>query len=336
MSYLEIRNITKKFGSFTALNNVNFSLEKSEFICLLGPSGCGKTTLLRIIAGLDEPDSGQVFINGKEITHLHTSKRNFGIVFQSYALFPNMTAIENISYGLRNRKISKSEINNRTKDLLALVNLDHAKNKYPSQLSGGEQQRVALSRALALSPDFLLLDEPLSALDAKVRARLRREIRETQKKLKIPTIMVTHDQEEALTMADRIVVMNKGEIMQIDNPQMIYECPVNPFVADFIGDINFIKDDNSRLNAIRPENISLKDTTGLEAKIQHSEYRGSYYRLTLHLIHNNQKVAVNIPSNKKTNLLNNEMSVFISLPKNKVITYETDYSEKALQAVPMG
>ena len=321
MSYLKIENITKKFGSFTALSDVSFELKEGEFLCLLGPSGCGKTTLLRIIAGLEEPNSGKVFLNGKDITYQHPSKRNFGIVFQSYALFPNMTAYENIAFGLKNKKSSKMDIKSRIDSLFSLVNLNHVKSKYPSQLSGGEQQRVALARALALNPDFLLLDEPLSALDAKVRNRLRREIRETQEKLNITTIMVTHDQEEALTMADRIVVMNEGKIMQIDTPQSIYEMPANPFVADFIGDINFIKE-NSSLNAIRPENIRIDESSGIEATISHKEFRGAF---------NSQMIKVDVPSSTKINLPDIEGKIFIGLPAEKLINYteqENDYTNK--------
>ncbi len=321
MSYLKMKNITKKVGNFTALSDINFELKEGEFLCLLGPSGCGKTTLLRIIAGLEEPDSGKVFLNGNDITNLHPSSRNFGIVFQSYALFPNMTAYENIAFGLKNKKNGKVDIKARIGSLLSLVNLTHVKSKYPSQLSGGEQQRVALARALALDPGFLLLDEPLSALDAKVRNRLRREIRETQEKLNITTIMVTHDQEEALTMADRIVVMNEGRIMQIDTPQAIYEFPANPFVADFIGDINFIEKD-STINAIRPENINIGKNGGIEAVLRHKEFRGAFYRLTLCLKENNQMVKVDIPSSGRLNLPDNEGKIFLELPTEKLINYK--------------
>ncbi len=321
MSYLQIKNIRKTFGNFVALDNINFELKKGEFLCLLGPSGCGKTTLLRIIAGLEEPDSGSIFLNGKDITNLHPSKRNFGIVFQSYALFPNMTAYENIAFGLKNKKNGKINLKDQINRLLSLVNLNHVKSKYPSQLSGGEQQRVALARALAVNPNFLLLDEPLSALDAKVRNKLRRDIRETQEKLNITTIMVTHDQEEALTMADRIVVMNKGKIMQIDTPQTIYEFPANPFVADFIGDINFILE-NSTINAIRPENIYINYNNGIEAVLLHKEFRGAFYRLTLSLKDNNQLVKVDVPSNNNMVLPEVKEKVFIKLPNEKLISYK--------------
>ncbi len=320
MSYLEIKKISKKFGSFTALSDINFELKEGEFLCLLGPSGCGKTTLLRIIAGLEEPDSGSVILNGKDITYLHPSLRNFGIVFQSYALFPNMNVYENISFGLKNKKFAKAYVKNRVEELISLVKLNHVKFKYPFQISGGEQQRVALARALALNPNFLLLDEPLSALDAKVRNKLREEIKETQKKLRITTIMVTHDQEEALTMADRVVVMNKGRIMQIDTPLSVYEMPADPFVADFIGEINFIKE-NSHIIAIRPENIRFGQEKGLEAELINREFRGAFYRLTFLLKNNNQFIKVDVPSNKKIDFENQLKKFYIELPSEKTISY---------------
>jgi len=237
--YLSIQGITKTFGSFSALDRVSIDIRKNEFVCLLGPSGCGKTTLLRVIAGLEQPSSGAVFVNGKDLTRLPPAKRNFGMVFQSYALFPNLTAIQNIAYGLKGKGFARAEIREKAAAAIAQVDLAHVADRYPSQLSGGQQQRIALARAVVLEPDFLLLDEPLSALDAKVRNRLRRELRELQESLGITTIMVTHDQDEALTMSDRIVVMNRGEIMQIGTPTEVYETPNSPFVADFIGAINF-------------------------------------------------------------------------------------------------
>ncbi|MDR0315120.1 MAG: ATP-binding cassette domain-containing protein, partial [Oscillospiraceae bacterium] len=203
MAFLEIKNITKKFDKQVALNNVGAEIEKGELVCILGPSGCGKTTLLRIIAGLESANYGQVFIDGRDATFLPAAKRNFGIVFQSYALFPNMTVMGNILFGLQQKKgISKDEMQAKACEALRLVDLFEHKNKYPRQLSGGMQQRTALARAIALSPAFLLLDEPLSALDAKVRQKLRGEIRAIQRRLGITTVMVTHDQEEALTMSD--------------------------------------------------------------------------------------------------------------------------------------
>ena len=211
---ISVKDISKKYGNTEVLSDINLDIKKGEFVCLLGPSGCGKSTLLRLIAGLDAPTTGKVFLGGKDATNLPASKRNFGIVFQSYALFPNLSAFENIAYGLRNKKLSTLQINERVDYLFDMIHLTDAKSRFPAQLSGGEQQRVALGRALAVDPDFLLLDEPLSALDAKVRLKLRRQICKIQKELKLTTIMVTHDQDEALTMADRIIVMNRAMIMQ--------------------------------------------------------------------------------------------------------------------------
>lgn len=207
--YLQIENIQKNFGNFVALRDIFLDVYPGEFICLLGPSGCGKTTLLRIICGLETQTSGRVIQAGKDVSRLPASKRDFGIVFQSYALFPNLTAAENIAYGLQNAKKPQREIKTRVEELLELVGLSGMDRKYPAQMSGGQQQRVALARALALSPGLLLLDEPLSALDAQVRIKLRTEISQLQKRLGITTVMVTHDQAEALAMADRIVVMER-------------------------------------------------------------------------------------------------------------------------------
>ena len=238
--YLRIDGLVKKFGAFTALKDVSLEILAGEFVCFLGPSGCGKTTLLRAIAGLDIQTSGRIFQAGKDISALPASKRDFGIVFQSYALFPNLSVAANVGYGLASRGVAKVEIRTRVVDLLQLVGMPESAHKYPAQLSGGQQQRVALARALALSPGLLLLDEPLSALDARVRAHLRSEIRQLHQRLEVTTIMVTHDQEEALTMADRIVVMNQGMIEQVGTPTEVYRKPRSAFVADFVGTTNFL------------------------------------------------------------------------------------------------
>jgi iron(III) transport system ATP-binding protein len=239
--YLRIENLEKRFGSFTALRDIGFEIGEGEFVCFLGPSGCGKTTLLRIIAGLDTQTVGRVWQAGRDISALPPSARDFGIVFQSYALFPNLTVAKNVGYGLASRRLRRREIEAKVRELLALVGMEDAGAKYPAQLSGGQQQRIALARALATSPGLLLLDEPLSALDARVRLRLRHEIRGLQRRLGLTTIMVTHDQEEALSMADRIVVMNQGVIEQIGTPLEIYRRPATPFVADFVGSMNFLE-----------------------------------------------------------------------------------------------
>ena len=238
--YLRISNLWKSFGDFQALKDISLEIFDGEFVCFLGPSGCGKTTLLRAIAGLDLQTSGRVEQGGRDISLLPPAQRDFGIVFQSYALFPNLTIRKNIAFGLENAGRSKAEIAARVTELLDLVGLAAHSEKYPAQLSGGEQQRIALARAIATSPGLLLLDEPLSALDAKVRVRLRHEIKELQRQLGITTVMVTHDQEEALSMADRIVVMNHGVIEQVGSPTEIYREPKTLFVADFIGETNKI------------------------------------------------------------------------------------------------
>lgn len=237
-SYLRIENLWKSFGSFQALKDISLSIPRGEFVCFLGPSGCGKTTLLRAIAGLDLQTSGSVWQAGKDISNLPPAERDFGIVFQSYALFPNLTIEKNIAFGLENTGKPRDEIIRRVTELLALVGLPDQARKYPAQLSGGQQQRVALARALAMSPGLLLLDEPLSALDAKVRVHLRHEIKDLQQQLGVTTIMVTHDQEEALVMADRIVVMNHGVVEQVGTPTEIYREPSSLFAADFIGEMN--------------------------------------------------------------------------------------------------
>jgi iron(III) transport system ATP-binding protein len=242
MAYaLELEGINKAFGDFVALKSIDLTIESGELVCFLGPSGCGKTTLLRIIAGLERQTRGRVIQDGRDVSHAPPAARDYGIVFQSYALFPNLTIEQNVAYGLVNRRRARDEIKARVNELLTLVGLPAEGRKFPSQLSGGQQQRVALARALATSPHLLLLDEPLSALDAKVRERLRGEVRGLQQRLGVTTIMVTHDQEEALSMSDRIVVMNQGAIEQIGTPSAVYERPETPFVADFLGKVNVLK-----------------------------------------------------------------------------------------------
>jgi iron(III) transport system ATP-binding protein len=236
--FLRLQGIRKSFGTFEALKDIDLTIEKGEFVCFLGPSGCGKTTLLRIIAGLEAQTAGRIEQNGRDISSLPPAQRDYGIVFQSYALFPNLSVADNVAYGLVNRKLPRDQIRTRVAELLKLVGLPGSEDKHPAQLSGGQQQRIALARALATSPGLLLLDEPLSALDAIVRVHLRQEIRSLQRKLGVTTIMVTHDQEEALAVADRIVVMNQGVIEQVGTPLQVYRDPATLFVADFVGRIN--------------------------------------------------------------------------------------------------
>jgi iron(III) transport system ATP-binding protein len=264
-TFLRVTNLTKTFGAFTALKRISLEVKRGEFVCFLGPSGCGKTTLLRAIAGLDPQDEGTIEIDGRDVSRLPPAARDFGIVFQSYALFPNLTVAANVGYGLVNRQRGKAEINDRVRELLALVGLQDQGLKYPVQLSGGQQQRVALSRALATSPGLLLLDEPLSALDARVRVRLRDEIKTLQRRLGVTTIMVTHDQEEALAMADRIVVMNEGVIEQVGTPSDIYRHPTTPFVADFVGAMTFLDAEISGPKRLRlgQAEINCNDDLGL-------------------------------------------------------------------------
>jgi iron(III) transport system ATP-binding protein len=239
--YLRLSGVRKEFGSFTALEHIELEIPKGEFVCFLGPSGCGKTTLLRIVAGLEAQTAGTIAQNGRDVSLLPPAKRDYGIVFQSYALFPNLTVADNVAYGLVNRGVAKAERLTRVTELLKLVGLPGSEGKYPAQLSGGQQQRIALARALASKPGLLLLDEPLSALDAIVRVHLRQEIRSLQRTLGVTTIMVTHDQEEALAVADRIVVMNHGRIEQVGTPLAVYREPATPFVADFVGRINVLE-----------------------------------------------------------------------------------------------
>ncbi len=237
-AYLRLENIHKRFGAFQALERINLSIQQGEFVCFLGPSGCGKTTLLRTIAGLETQTSGRIVQAQRDISVLPPAQRDYGIVFQSYALFPNLSIADNIAYGLVNRRVPTAQRMARVQELLQLVGLPGTGGKYPAQMSGGQQQRVALARALATAPGLLLLDEPLSALDAIVRVHLRNEIRSLQRKLGVTTIMVTHDQEEALSVADRIVVMNHGVIEQVGTPMQVYREPASPFVADFVGKVN--------------------------------------------------------------------------------------------------
>ena len=239
-TFLSLSGIHKSFGSFVALQDVELDIRRGEFVCFLGPSGCGKTTLLRIIAGLETQTAGSIRQDGRDISLLPPAERDYGIVFQSYALFPNLSVADNVGYGLVNRKVPRARAAARIDELLKLVGLPGSNAKFPAQLSGGQQQRVALARALATAPGLLLLDEPLSALDALERVRLRQEIRLLQRQLGVTTIMVTHDQEEALSVADRIVVMNHGVIEQVGTPMQVYRDPATPFVADFVGKINVL------------------------------------------------------------------------------------------------
>jgi putative spermidine/putrescine transport system ATP-binding protein len=241
MAFLDIKNLRKAYGANNVVENFNLAIDQGEFVSFLGPSGCGKTTTLRMVAGFEIPTAGTIEINGKDVTNLRPNQRNVGMVFQAYALFPNMTVAENVAFGLKVAKRPAAEIKDRVAEMLALIKLPQMGSRYPYQLSGGQQQRVALARALAIKPQVLLLDEPLSALDAKIRVSLREEIRNVQRKLGITTIYVTHDQEEALSMSDRIVVMNEGRMEQVGAPFEIYNYPRTRFVASFVGTLNIMR-----------------------------------------------------------------------------------------------
>lgn len=304
---LIINQINKNFGDYVALQNIDLTIGPGEFVCLLGPSGCGKTTLLRIIAGLLMSDSGSLELNGKDLANVPARNRGFGIVFQSYSLFPYMTVAENIAYGLKIRNHPKIEINERVKELLSLIKLEHLADRVPAQLSGGQQQRVALARALAVDPALILLDEPLSALDAQVRTELRSELRELQKRLKIPTLMVTHDQEEAMALADKIVCMNVGKIEQVGTAQELYLHPKTRFVAEFMGQSNMLSKDwlsqvtkqalegtenipNNYEACVRPESVKIEKNENGNAKVIDVSFLGNLQRLRIDC--NNKELLV--------------------------------------------
>ena len=269
--YIELEHISKYFGTFKASDDVSFGIEKGKLVGLLGPSGSGKTTILRMLAGLEKQDEGDVIIDGKNVNTLTPDQRKIGFVFQSYALFPYMTVYDNIAYGLKVQKREKKFIKNRVHELLELVGLPGVEKRYPDQLSGGQRQRIALARALAPQPEVLLLDEPFAAIDAKVRKELRTWLRETIDKVGITSIFVTHDQDEAIEIADEIIITNKGRIEQVGNPVEIYENPKTPFVAQFIGQSAVIKDfgklkgfekeNDSQYGVIRPEFVEISDFT---------------------------------------------------------------------------
>lgn len=268
MSFIVTETLEKNYGSTKVFKDININIKKGEFVTLLGPSGCGKSTLLRCIAGLNDINHGEIYIDGERVTHKSARERGVGMVFQNYALFPNMTVFENIAFGLEMKKLDKSYIRNKVDEMLKLVHLDDKANFYPDELSGGQKQRVAIARSLATEPKILLLDEPLSALDAKVRKSLRDQLKEIQRKTNVTTIFVTHDQEEALTISDRVFIMDKGNIVQVGTPEEIYTNPRTLFMAEFIGNYNILKEDETRKVfgndifgnvAIRPEAIYVRE-----------------------------------------------------------------------------
>lgn len=279
---LKIENLTKKFSETEGVQGINLSVYDGELLTLLGPSGCGKTTILRSIGGFHKIDSGKIILDGKEIQEQTPEKRPTGMVFQSYNLWPHMTVYENMAFGLKIRKTEKKKMKQEIEKMLALVKMTGSEKKYPSQLSGGQQQRIAIARALVLKPSILLLDEPFSALDAKIRAQMREELKRIQREAGLTIVFVTHDQEEAMAVSDRIAVLNQGKIEQLGTPEEIYENPVNRFVAGFIGEMNFIEKDG-KICAVRPEDVILTgtDEEGNEAQIIQSMSLGHYSQILL-------------------------------------------------------
>ncbi|AEJ11939.1 MULTISPECIES: ABC transporter ATP-binding protein [Pseudomonas] len=287
MSFVSVQKLQKSYAGSPVFENIDCHIERGEFVTLLGPSGCGKSTLLRCIAGLTPVDSGQILLDGHDIVPLSPQKRGIGMVFQSYALFPNMTVEQNVAFGLRMQKVKADESQARVREALELVELGNFAGRYPHQLSGGQCQRVALARSLVTRPRLLLLDEPLSALDARIRKHLREQIRAIQRELGLTTIFVTHDQEEALTMSDRIFLMNQGRIVQSGDAETLYTAPVDLFAAGFIGNYNLLDADSasrllqrpvaSRL-AIRPESITLGINGELDAEVRSHSLLGNVIR----------------------------------------------------------
>ncbi|MGL4393631.1 MAG: ABC transporter ATP-binding protein [Brevinema sp.] len=281
---LVLKNISKSFNKQTVLEGINFELEKGKLLTLLGGSGCGKTTTLRIIAGLETPDQGQVFFNGQDITKLAPFERGIGMVFQDYTLFPNMTVFENVAYGLRAKKMPQDLIKRKVLEMLEHLEMGHAEKKFPHQISGGQQQRVALARALIIEPSLLLMDEPFSALDAKIRESLRTLVRKVQLELGITAILVTHDREEALGISDYIAVYNGGRIVQQGTTEELYHHPSDVFVADFLTDVNVFKH-NNQVHQVRPDAFVLDRSQGdFSATISLIKFQGTFYKVVLNYL----------------------------------------------------
>ena len=278
---LKLEHISKSFEGVEVLKDISLDVKKGEFITFLGPSGCGKTTTLKIVSGLLDPDEGRVVLHGQDVTELPPEKRNVNTVFQSYALFPHMTVEGNVGYGLKLKKVPKAEIAKRVKEMLELVQLAGYEKRYPEELSGGQQQRVAIARALANGPEVLLLDEPLGALDLQLRRQMQLELKRLQKKLGITFIYITHDQEEAINLSDRIVVMDKGIFQQVGTPDEVYNRPKNEFVARFVGNANIIPGEGGESLAIRTENILLDVPGGIEAVVKDKSFAGGLMRIEL-------------------------------------------------------
>ena len=328
---VKINNLKVQFDDFVALNNINVNIKAGEFFTLLGPSGCGKTTLLRSIAGFNKISNGNILIGGKNINILQPWERNLGFVFQNYALWPTMTVFENISYGLKVRKLPKDKIISKVLDIMRLVKLEDYANAYPSSLSGGMQQRTALARALVIDPPILLLDEPLSNLDAKLRILLRNEIRQIQKRLSITALYVTHDQEEALDISDTIAVMNEGEIIQVGYPRQIYKDPNSSFVADFLGKANFIKGKALSKNEFKiSDNITIK--TNFKNDIDINKINYCFIRPEDVKICNKDQSIISATI-IKISFLGNLYRYLVKIFDEQLITIETNESHKINESI---
>lgn len=364
MVSVKLEKVTKRFGEIVAADNITLEIKHGEFFTFLGPSGCGKTTTLRIIAGLEVPDFGKVFFNGKDVTNEPPYKRNTGMVFQNYALWPHMTVYDNIAYGLKIRKLPKEEIRRKVYEILELVKLKGLEKRYPTQLSGGQQQRVALARALIIEPAVLLLDEPLSNLDAKLRIEMREEIKRIQKKLGITTIYVTHDQEEAMVISDRLAVMNQGKIMQVGVPKELYKHPKNLFVASFLGRCTIISGkvlevspqgyvtlifNNTKLVGVlpardlkiiegekaiavmRPEDFTIekpkKEANTIKGVVDWISYVGPYIELRVNA--NGKRFLVNVDSDYGVNI-GDELEIYI--PYDETVVFPFREAETAYKA----
>jgi iron(III) transport system ATP-binding protein len=324
---LSVKNISKEFGTQKALDNVNFELSKGEFFSLLGPSGCGKTTLLRIIAGLEFPSSGVIELNGKDSSGLPPQKRNVGVVFQNYALFPNMTVFQNVAYGLEVRKFSPVKIRERVSEVLEKVRISHKTNSNVTMLSGGEQQRVSLARVIVTEPDLLLFDEPLSNLDYALRLEARNEIKRLQRDIGITSVYVTHDQSEALALSDRIAVMNSGKVIQIGTPEEVYLKPAERFIAEFIGHSNFfnteeaekyfsIKIGNDETLSVFPEEIELSSGNGMdECRVTDAQFAGAFAEYVIDCEGREVKVLAYFRNGGKLNSIGDKVCM-------KLVNYE--------------
>jgi len=348
---VELLGLRRRFGATQALDGFTLTLEPGELVALLGPSGCGKTTALRVLAGFESVDSGSVLVDGVDQSRIPPQRRDMGMVFQSYSLFPNMTAVDNVAFGLRMRKVGGQERRARALEQLELVGLASEAAKYPHQMSGGQQQRVALARALAIEPRVLLLDEPLSALDAKVRVQLREQIRVLQTRLKITTLFVTHDQEEALSMADRVCVMRAGRIEQVDTPSTLYSAPATPFVAEFVGTMNRIPgaiSDDGRVGllgsvvdirtaalgapgAVRPEGLAVTPSPQGRGIVMTTTFLGSITRLGVLL---DEDVMVYADLSNSAVAVPTGSAVEVTLTERAVMVAERTQSAHSVPTVP--